>query len=110
MLIAIALAAALASNEPPPVPSGDLVSLGRQQAQQRCGACHAVGAAGSSPLRAAAPLRRFAERSDRVGRALREGISPGHPKLPQTLWEARDYEAFMAYLRTLQPTKPHVSR
>jgi hypothetical protein len=30
--------------------------------------------------------------------------------MPQVIWEARDIEAFMAYLRTLQPTKPHVSR
>jgi mono/diheme cytochrome c family protein len=85
---------------------------GERLAQDNCGACHAIGNTGRSPLPAAPPFRGLGRRFDIEGlpESLAEGISVGHPQMPQVLWEARDIEAFMAYLRTLQPTRPRVRR
>lgn len=86
--------------------------VGRQLARDKCGACHATGASDRSPKPAAPPLRTLSGRFDIEGlpESLAEGISVGHPQMPQVLWEARDIEAFMDYLRSLQPTRPHVAR
>ena len=107
----IALLAPGSANGAPHKPSTP-VEHGQQLAQENCGACHATGRTGESPLLPALPLRRLSSRFDIEGlpESLAEGISVGHPQMPQVVWEARDIEAFMAYLRTLQPTRPRAGR
>jgi mono/diheme cytochrome c family protein len=94
-----------------PAPRSEILA-GQQLARENCGACHAVGPKDASPMPPAPPLRQLNQHFDIEGlpESLAEGISVGHPKMPQVIWEARDIEAFMAYLRSLQPTKPHVRR
>lgn len=107
MIFAMFMAAALAAA----TPQAD-AKVGERLAREKCGACHAIGRVDKSPLPPAPPLRSLNRKFDieNLPEALAEGISVGHPQMPQVIWEARDIEAFMAYLRTLQPTKPHVSR
>lgn len=87
-----------------------LVHQGRALAQGQCGQCHSTGLRGQSPRLAAPPLRTLGERFpvEDLQEALAEGISVGHPEMPQVLWEARDIEAFTAYIRSLQSAKPHL--
>jgi mono/diheme cytochrome c family protein len=87
-------------------------SLGERLAREKCGACHAIGRSGASPVPPAPPFRTLGSRFNIEGlpESLAEGISVGHPRMPQVIWEARDIEAFMAYLRTLQPTRPRAPR
>ena len=105
MLNAVSMAATLLLQ-------GASAAAHTELAQQKCGACHATGRSGASPAPPAPPLRTLGSRFDIEGlpESLAEGISVGHPRMPQVVWEARDIEAFMTYLRTLQPTRPRVRR
>lgn len=108
----LALISALATVLTQTAPGRTDLRPGQQLAQEKCGACHAIGPSGRSPQPKAPPLRTLSSRFDIEGlpESLAEGIYVGHPQMPQTLWEARDIEQFMEYLRSLQPTKPNVNR
>jgi cytochrome c len=85
------------------------VTRGRSLAEANCSSCHAVGQSGESPAPEAPPFRRLSEkyRVDTLEEALAEGISVGHPAMPEFQFAPDDVDALIAYLQTVQePTAP----
>lgn len=83
--------------------SSELRNRGRAILQQNCGRCHAVEAAGESPLKQAPPMRdiyaRFAPRE--LQAELREGMVSRHRAMPQIDFSDEDVDAILAYLYAL---------
>ena len=83
--------------------SGQLGARGKAILQQNCGRCHAIEAAGESPLRQAPPMReiyaRFAPRE--LQAELKEGMVSKHRAMPQIDFSDEDVDAILAYLYAL---------
>lgn len=81
-------------------------SRGRELAQSNCGSCHAIAATGESPAPEAPPFRTLSRnyRVDTLEEALAEGISVGHPAMPQFEFAPEDVSALIAYLQSIQET------
>ena len=84
----------------------DLASAARGKAlvESRCAACHSVGATGESPVAAAPPLRHLGTRypvTD-LQEAFAEGITNGHPKMPEITLEGDQIADLIAYLQDVQ--------
>jgi mono/diheme cytochrome c family protein len=69
-----------------------------------CARCHATGTAGPSPHPAAPPFRTLARKYpiDGLQEALGEGLSVGHPDMPEFVFEPEDIGAIIAYLKSIQ--------
>lgn len=76
-------------------------------AEQHCSGCHAVGRTGDSPAPEAPPFRRLSEnyRVDSLEEALAEGISVGHPAMPQFQFAPEDVDALVVYLQSIQESQ-----
>jgi mono/diheme cytochrome c family protein len=87
--------------------SGQIRSRGKALLQENCGRCHAVGAVGRSPLKAATPMRniyaKFAPRE--LQAELREGMVSRHRQMPQIDFSDEDVDAILAYLYALSIRK-----
>ncbi|QWG24979.1 cytochrome c [Bradyrhizobium sediminis] len=87
--------------------SSGLSSRGKAILQQNCGRCHAIEAAGESPLKQAPPMRdiyaRFAPRE--LQAELREGMVSRHRAMPQIDFSDEDVDAILAYLYALATQK-----
>ncbi len=87
--------------------TSQLRSRGKALLQENCGRCHAIGAVGSSPLKAATPMRdvyaRFAPRE--LQAELREGMVSRHRAMPQIDFSDEDVDAILAYLYALAVRK-----
>jgi cytochrome c len=71
---------------------------------QHCAMCHAVGRYDES-VEARAPAFRALERRvplDRLEAQLAAGLLGGHPAMPKFTFDARDVDAIMRYLRSIQ--------
>ncbi len=88
-----------------PAHADRLAREGHALAVKRCGACHATGKTGPSPLAAAPPFRSLAYRYpvETLDEALAEGITVGHPDMPSDPWEPADINRFIAYLNSIGP-------
>jgi mono/diheme cytochrome c family protein len=77
---------------------------GKAIAEANCAACHAVGRSGESSAPEAPPFRRLSEnyRVANLEEALAEGISVGHPAMPQFQFAPDDVHALIAYLQSIQ--------
>lgn len=100
-----AVAGCAAGPRPPVVQPGPLIGVerGRDLAEQRCGACHALGLSGESRQAMAPPFRDLDLRFSTIGleRRLAELDRPGHGEMPPmrlTADEARDLTAYIASL------------
>jgi mono/diheme cytochrome c family protein len=71
---------------------------------QQCAMCHAVGRFDESLERQAPPLRTMSRRVplDRLEQQLGAGLLGGHPIMPKFAFAARDVDAIMRYLRSIQ--------
>jgi mono/diheme cytochrome c family protein len=103
---ALALASGCAS-------SGAAMQRSRQQqgqaiVEQHCSGCHATGRAGDSSAPEAPPFRSLSHnyRVDALEEALAEGISVGHPAMPQFAFAPDDAHAVVAYLQSIQNELP----
>lgn len=69
-----------------------------------CARCHAVGTTGASPHPQAPPFRTLARRYpiEGLGEALAEGLSVGHPDMPEFAFGPEDVGAILAYLKSIQ--------
>jgi cytochrome c len=78
------------------------VERGRALAQANCARCHAIGAAGESPLAKAPPFRTLHRRYpvENLAEALAEGIRVAHP-MPEFRLEPGRIDDLIAYLRSL---------
>lgn len=101
---ALVLLAACASPAPPSRPQ----ARGQELAQHLCSGCHAVGRSGESPLAEAPPFRTLSEnyRIESLEEALAEGISVGHPAMPQFQFAPDDVNALVGYLQSIQTSEP----
>ena len=77
---------------------------GRSYALHNCGKCHAIDRGSHSPLGAAPPLRTLHNRYpiETLAEALAEGISTGHPAMPQVELEPDRIHDLLSYLKSLE--------
>jgi cytochrome c len=69
-----------------------------------CARCHAVGRTGTSTHPQAPAFRTLGQRYpiDVLAEALAEGLSSGHPDMPEFRFEIDDVRAILAYLESIQ--------
>lgn len=88
--------------------SRELRVKGKAILQQNCSRCHAIEAAGESPLKQAPPMRnvyaRFAPRE--LQAELKEGMVSKHRAMPQIEFSDEDTDAILAYLYALAVRQP----
>lgn len=80
------------------------IVLGQQIAEQKCGACHAVGRTDHSAVPEAPAFRKLGERypvSD-LGEALAEGIVTGHPSMPDWVFSREEIVELLGYMQSIQ--------
>jgi mono/diheme cytochrome c family protein len=102
--IALAFAVIAAACTTAPADNESQVRRGQEIAETHCSACHATGSDGLSPAPEAPPFREL-WRSYRVAtleEALAEGISVGHPAMPQFEFPPEDVDALISYLESIQ--------
>lgn len=87
-----------------PIVLADPVARGQVLVQARCATCHAVEAVGDSSVATAPPLRTLGQRYPvaNLQEAFAEGISTGHPQMPQFVLEAGQVQDLIAYLESIQ--------
>ena len=80
------------------------VARGRMLAQTNCARCHAVGRLGASPLREAPPFRELQTRYpvEDLAESLAEGITTGHPGMPEFRFDPDQVDALIDYLKSLE--------
>ena len=101
VLCALLLISACATSARAPEPPE---ARGRAIAQAQCASCHAVGLSDSSPAPEAPALRLLSRsyRVDMLEEALAEGISVGHPAMPNFAFAPDDVDALITYLQAIQ--------
>jgi cytochrome c len=69
-----------------------------------CARCHATGTTGSSPHPDAPAFRTLSQKYpiEGLGEALAEGLSVGHPDMPEFTFESEDVGAILSYLKSIQ--------
>lgn len=102
-LMSLAFLLGACATHPLPAPESD-EARGRVLVQRHCGDCHATGRFGESPAPEAPEFRRLSRnyRVDGLEEALAEGISVGHPAMPQFAFAPADVTAIVAYLQSIQ--------
>lgn len=87
-----------AAQTPPDVERG-LVLV-----KMHCAQCHSIDHVGPSPLSIAPPLRDLHKRYpvDSLEEAFAEGISTGHPTMPQFRFEPDQIGNLIAFLKSLE--------
>ena len=81
-----------------------LESRGEGLLTTNCSRCHAVGRTGDSTHPEAPPFRTLGQRYpiEVLAEALAEGLSSGHPDMPEFRFEIDDVDAILAYLNSIQ--------
>ena len=81
-----------------------LVSKGRHALETRCSRCHAIGPEGASPHTEAPPFREVVKRypPESLEESLAEGITSGHPDMPEFILAPDEIAAVVTYLHTLE--------
>jgi len=81
-----------------------IIARGHEIAEANCAACHAVARSGESPAPEAPPFRTLSHnyRVNTLEEALAEGISVGHPAMPQFQFGPDDVHALVTYLQSIQ--------
>jgi mono/diheme cytochrome c family protein len=79
-------------------------SRGQELLSANCARCHAVGRAGSSTHPEAPAFRTLGQRYpvEVLAEALAEGLSSGHPDMPEFRFEIDDVDAILACLQSIQ--------
>jgi mono/diheme cytochrome c family protein len=77
---------------------------GRNFARTNCAKCHSIDRFTESPLKIAPPFRTLHEHYpiETLAEALAEGISTGHPTMPQFQLEPDQINDFLAFLKSLE--------
>jgi mono/diheme cytochrome c family protein len=80
-----------------------LFSHGKTLVESNCAGCHAVGEEGASPHPDAPPFRTLHLRYpiESLAEALAEGISTGHPDMPEFVASPDQIGAIIAYIGSL---------
>jgi mono/diheme cytochrome c family protein len=91
-------------ERPAVAPSPAELVRGEALLSKNCASCHAVGKSGVSPHATAPAFRRLSQRYkiEALEEALAEGLSSGHPDMPEFAFETDDVAAIIAYLNAIQ--------
>jgi mono/diheme cytochrome c family protein len=86
-----------------PRPAHATETRGQALVEANCARCHATGKKGASPHPQAPPLRELHERYplDALEEAFAEGISVGHPDMPEFVAQPEQIRAIIDYIATL---------
>ena len=100
--IAGVLITALVAAQQPAIAQN--LKRGEELLTRSCASCHAVGRNGESPQKLAPAFRSLAQRYpiESLEEALGEGIMSGHPDMPEFTFDAKDVDAIIAYLKSIQ--------
>lgn len=81
-----------------------LADKGRVTLDAKCSRCHAIGVEGTSPHAEAPPFRDVVKRypPESLEETLAEGISSGHPDMPEFVFTPAEIGEVIAYLHTLE--------
>ena len=87
-----------------PALAGSIVAEGEALVRENCSPCHAVELSGKSPHPDAPAFRTLSERYpvEDLAEALAEGISTGHPDMPEFVASPEQIDAIIAYIGSLQ--------
>ena len=82
----------------------EAAARGATIARASCGGCHAIEAAGASPMAIAPPFRAIVRRrsSDDLAAAFERGLVTTHPAMPPYVFRANEIHDLTAYLDTLR--------
>ena len=77
---------------------------GKTFALNNCAKCHSIDKVSPSPLKIAPPFRTLHKRYpiETLGEALAEGISTGHPTMPEFRLEPDQIGDLLSYMKTLE--------
>lgn len=77
---------------------------GRTFARVNCAKCHSIDRVTPSPLKIAPPFRTLHRRYpvETLAEALAEGISTGHPTMPEFQLEPDQINDFISFLKSLE--------
>ena len=103
LLVAMLLAAAT-----PAWPQGDpWLAYGKSLVEANCAGCHAVGATGESRHAEAPAFRTLMERYpiDALEESFVEGITVGHPDMPEFIASPEQIAAIIDYIGSLDPNR-----
>jgi cytochrome c len=77
---------------------------GQHFARTNCARCHSIDKATTSPLKVAPPFRELHKRYpiESLAEALAEGISTGHPTMPEFQLPPDQINDLLSFMRTLQ--------
>lgn len=81
-----------------------LVEQGRQLLTANCSRCHALGKSDASPFKDAPPFREIHRKypPGQLAEALAEGITTGHPAMPEFVFKPDEIDAAIAYLESFK--------
>ena len=106
LLIAVValVAAADVASAAAPTGSAGAVQRGLRLAERNCAVCHAIGARGASPNKAAPPFPTLHRRypAETLDEAFRKGLLSGHPAMPEFRFRPDELTDLTAYLRSLR--------
>ena len=97
-MITMSVVAPVLAQEATPAGRGELLLT------RNCARCHAVGPTGASPHPAAPPFRTLSRKYkiESLAEALAEGLSTGHPDMPEFVFAPEDVGAIIDYLQSIQ--------
>ncbi len=80
------------------------VQRGRAYASRHCGGCHSIDRTSKSPFDKAPPFRTLHNRYpiETLAEALAEGISTGHPAMPEAVLSPDEIHDLLTFLKTLE--------
>jgi cytochrome c len=80
------------------------IQRGRTFVQTNCSMCHAIGQTDESSLEEAPPFRTLQRKYpiEDLAESLAEGITTGHPSMPEFQLEADQIDGVIAYLQSIQ--------
>ncbi len=88
----------------PAVAASSPEQRGKSYARAHCGRCHSIARTGRSPFDGAPPFRTLHLRYpvETLAEALAEGISTGHPAMPEAQLTPDQIHDLLSYLKTLE--------
>jgi mono/diheme cytochrome c family protein len=103
-LLVLVAAGALTASSLSAQDGASSLKRGEALLTRNCARCHATGNAGLSPHPDAPPFRTLSRKYpiDGLAEALAEGLSVGHPDMPEFVFEPGDVGAILGYLKSIQ--------
>jgi mono/diheme cytochrome c family protein len=101
--VILPFAAAVALTSPASADDASRIAYGKRLVEANCARCHAVGRTGASTHPDAPPFRSLQRRYpvEDLQEALAEGISTGHPDMPEFVASPGQIDAIIAYIGSL---------